>query len=82
MARSSKLRVMISSRCETTIDFERKPQKLTEVRRALKKQLEDFRLPNQKQPLFECWINEDGTSGVGGSIGGTIAKSRRGMPIL
>jgi len=73
---------MISSRCETTIDFERKPQKLTEVRRALKKQLEDFRLPNQKQPLFECWINEDGTSGVGGSIGGTIAKSRRGMPIL
>lgn len=67
MARSSKLRVMISSRCETLIQFDKKQQMLTEVRRALKKQLEDFRLPNQKQPIFECWINEDGTSGVGGS---------------
>lgn len=67
MAKSSKLRVMISSRCETLIQFDKKQQKLTEVRRALKKQLEDFRLPNQKQPIFECWINEDGTSGVGGS---------------
>lgn len=67
MAKSSKLRVMISSRCETLIQFDKKQQKLTEVRRELKKQLEDFRLPNQKQPIFECWINEDGTSGVGGS---------------
>jgi hypothetical protein len=67
MAKSSRLRVMISSRCETTIEFEGKSQKLTAVRRALKKQLEDFRLPGQKQPLFECWINEDGTAGAGGS---------------
>ena len=67
MAKSSKLRVMISSRCETLIKFGKKQQKLTEVRRALKKQLENFRLPNQKQSIFECWINEDGTSGVGGS---------------
>jgi hypothetical protein len=67
MAKSSKLRVMISSRCETIIDFQKKPQKLSEVRRALKKELEDFRLPKQKQSLFECWINEDGTSGPGGS---------------
>lgn len=67
MPKSSKLRVMISSRCETLIQFGKTQQKLTEVRRALKKQLEEFRLPNQKQPLFECWINEDGTGGVGGS---------------
>jgi len=66
MAKSSKLSVMISSRCETLIQFDKKQQKLTEVRRALKKQLEEFRLPNQKQPIFECWINEDGTGGVGG----------------
>ena len=65
MATSTKIRVMISSRCETEIDFNKKPQKLTEVRRALKKQLEDFRLPNQKRALFESWINEDGTGGVG-----------------
>jgi hypothetical protein len=56
---------MISSRCETEIEFNKKLQKLTEVRRALKKQLEDFHLPHQKQALFECWINEDGTSGAG-----------------
>jgi len=67
MAKSSKLRVMISSPCETFIEFGKKQQKLTEVRRALKKQLEGFRLPNQQQPIFDCWINEDGTSGVGGS---------------
>lgn len=65
MAKSSKIRVMISSRCETEIEFNKKPQKLTEVRLALKKQLEAFKLPSQKQGLFECWINEDGTSGAG-----------------
>jgi hypothetical protein len=35
------------------------------VRRALKQQLEGFRLPNQKRAVFECWINEDGTGGAG-----------------
>src|SRR2546423_12893177 len=65
MAASTKIRVMISSRCETEIEFKKRPQKLTEVRRALKKQLEDYRLPNQKQALFECWINEDGVGGAG-----------------
>src|SRR6267378_4168888 len=64
MAASTKIRLMISSRCETEIDFKGKRQKLTEVRRALKKELESFRLPNQKA-LFDCWINEDGTSGPG-----------------
>ena len=57
---------MISSRCKTEIEFNNKPQKLTDVRRDLKKQLLDFRLPNQKQSLFECWINEDATAGPGG----------------
>lgn len=56
---------MISSRCETAIEFHKKTQRLTEVRRAIKKQLESYRLPNQKQALFECWINEDGTGGAG-----------------
>ena len=56
---------MISSRCETEIEFNKKPQKLTDVRRVLKKQLQDFCLPNQKQSLFECWINENGTGGAG-----------------
>ncbi len=65
MAKSSKLRVMISSGCKTNIMFNKKSQELTVVRRALKKQLEDFKLPGQKQGLFECWINEDGTGGAG-----------------
>lgn len=56
---------MISSQCEAPITFKGKPSKLTEVRRALKKELEDFRLPNQKGRLFSCWINEDATSAVG-----------------
>jgi hypothetical protein len=65
MATSTKIRVMISSRCETEIEFNKKPQKLTEVRRALKKELENYRLSNQKQALFDCWINEDGASAPG-----------------
>jgi hypothetical protein len=67
MAKSTKIRVMISSRCETEIKFNGRPQRLSVVRHALKKELEDFKLPNQRQALFECWINEDGTSGAGGS---------------
>jgi hypothetical protein len=56
---------MISSQCEAPISFGGKTTKLTDVRRALKKQLEDFRLPNQAKSLFSCWINEDSTSGTG-----------------
>jgi hypothetical protein len=56
---------MISSRCETEISFQGKQEKLTRIRRELKKQLEDYRLPNQSKSLFECWINEDSTSGAG-----------------
>ena len=65
MAASTRIRVMISSRCETEIEFQKTKKKLSEVRKALKKQLEDFRLPDQKKALFECWINEDGSSGAG-----------------
>lgn len=53
MPESTKIRVMISSRCETEIEFKGKRQKLSKVRRALKKQLEDFRLPNQEDALFD-----------------------------
>jgi len=56
---------MISSRCETEIEFKGKPQKLSAVRRELKKRLEDFRLPNQKDALFDCWINETATGPTG-----------------
>jgi hypothetical protein len=65
MPESTKIRVMISSRCETEIEFKGKRQKLGEVRRALKKQLEDFRLPNQEDALFDCWINEAATGAPG-----------------
>ena len=77
MAISTKIHLMISSRCETEIEFQGKPQKLTEVRRALKKQLEEYRLPNQKKAFFECWINEDGTGGTGSNCWDHCLKQAR-----
>lgn len=60
-----KIRLMISSQCETLIDFKGKKEKLTAVRRELKKELETFKLPNQTDSLFECWINEDAVGSPG-----------------
>jgi len=52
MAISSLLKVMISSRC--TVDFD--GQKLSEIRKELKKEIEDFTVFGH--PVFEVWINE------------------------
>ena len=54
----SRIRVMISSRCEAAIpDRAGKSVKLSEVRRHLKKQWEAVHLLDDSQ-LFEVWINE------------------------
>ena len=66
MASNSRIQLMISSRCETAITFKGKTQKLSAVRRALKEEIENFKLPGASRPLFECWINEDATSAPGG----------------
>jgi hypothetical protein len=56
MATSSKLRIMISSRCN-----DRFPLKdggpLSEIRRELKKEIENLEVFGKK--IFEVWINED-----------------------
>lgn len=58
MARSRKLKVMISSRCNDHFPFEDKSAPtLTDIRRDLKKLIEAETVFDRK--LFEVWINED-----------------------
>lgn len=55
MARSKKLRVMISSKCE--IQFPQSTgRKLSEIRKELKTQIEGIKVGGH--PIFEVWINE------------------------
>lgn len=56
MATSRKIRVMLSSRC-TTVFSAAEPLPMTEVRRALKRDIESQQLFSLKP--FEVWINED-----------------------
>ena len=53
MARSSLLKVMISSRC--MVDFDGK--QLSDIRRELKQEIEEFTFFGNQ--MFEVWINED-----------------------
>ncbi len=57
MAKSSKLRVMISSRCNDR--FPQKPggRVLSDIRKDLKNEIEALELFGK--PIFEVWINED-----------------------
>jgi len=56
MARSSKLRVMISSRCNDRFPSGATTT-LTDIRRELKKEIQSMEIAGQK--AFEVWINED-----------------------
>lgn len=56
MATSRKIRVMLSSRCKTVFSAD-EPQQMSEVRRALKQEIEGQQLFGMKP--FEVWINED-----------------------
>lgn len=56
MARSSKLRVMISSRCETKFPLVG-GKKLSQIRLDLKKQIEEMTIADRE--VFEVWINEE-----------------------
>ncbi len=57
MAVSSKLRVMISSRCNDPFPAAQKKTKLSDVRKELKQEIEAIELLGKKP--FEVWINEE-----------------------
>lgn len=59
MASSPKIRVMLSSRCKDRFSSE-EPTLLTDIRRALKKSIEEAQLFGFKP--FEVWINEDASA--------------------
>lgn len=58
MAKSEKIRVMISSRCKTRIRYNDKLVWLTDVREVLQKEINALVFWEDQQPLFDCWINE------------------------
>lgn len=62
MAKSEKIRVMISSRCAAKISYKGNLVALSEVRIDVKKDVESVRLWSKGRQVFECWINEDGAS--------------------
>jgi len=57
MALSSKLRVMISSRCDDDFPTGKGATKLSDIRKELKKDLEDSQFLGKH--MIEVWINED-----------------------
>lgn len=57
MATSSKLRVMISSRCEDYFPTGQKKTKLSDVRKELKAEIDAMEIAGKK--AFEAWINEE-----------------------
>ena len=57
MAKSSKLIVMISSRCLDKFPRGRGGKKLSEIRKELKKEIEKLKVFGR--PVFEVWINEE-----------------------
>ena len=57
MARASKLRVMISSRCNVSFPDDSGGTPLSDIRRRLKQEVEAFQVFGKD--LFEVWINEE-----------------------
>lgn len=56
MPRSSTLRVMLSSKCKTEFPAGSK-RELSDIRKALKKEIEDIRIGGKQ--FFDVWINEE-----------------------
>ncbi|MBX2980085.1 MAG: DUF4062 domain-containing protein [Flavobacteriales bacterium] len=57
MAKSSKLRVMLSSRCNDSFPIGQTKRKLSDLRKDLKQEIEAIKIG--ERDLFEVWINED-----------------------
>ncbi len=60
MAKSPKLGVMISSRCNDKFPADPAGRPLSEIRKELKKEIDAFEIFDKK--IFDVWINEAGTS--------------------
>lgn len=57
MARSSKLRVMISSQCLTPFPLNQEETTLSDIRKSLKTEIESLKIAGKV--AFEVWINEE-----------------------
>ncbi len=57
MAKSSKLTVMISSRCDDNFPVNKTGQPLSKIRKELKDEIEELEVFGKK--VFEVWINEE-----------------------
>lgn len=57
MAKSSKLTVMISSRCDDNFPIDKTDQPLSKIRKELKDEIEELEVFGKK--VFEVWINEE-----------------------
>lgn len=57
MAKSSKLRVMISSRCNDFFPANQTVTRFSDIRKSLKSEIEAMEIAGKK--LFEAWINEE-----------------------
>jgi hypothetical protein len=57
MAKSSTLRVMVSSRCNDKFPAGKDGQPLSEIRKELKKEIERLKVFGKQ--MFEVWINEE-----------------------
>ncbi|HEY6188507.1 MAG TPA: DUF4062 domain-containing protein [Pyrinomonadaceae bacterium] len=78
-----KIIVMISSRCADTVTFDGKKQKLSDLRKKLKDELEEATLLDPNQKVFQVWMNEDeGAEGGASSIWDNCMKQVRAADII
>ena len=75
---TSKIRVMISSRCKDPVTFGGKEQTMSDLREELARQIEGERLFGR--PTFEVWINEN--QGSGNTVWEDCLKEVRAADIL
>lgn len=80
---TKKILVMISSRCSDPIIFDGKEQKLEDLRKKLKDELEAETLLDPSQKVFQVWMNEDeGAEGGAATIWESCMKKVREADIL
>jgi predicted butyrate kinase (DUF1464 family) len=80
---TKKIIVMISSRCADSVVFDGKEQKLSDLRKKLKDELEEETLLGPTQKVFQVWMNEDeGAEGGASTIWDNCMKQVRAADII